>query len=130
MIAHPMAKPEIRDRIVLVGYPGFGPGKSISIKRGEITSFWMKSGVRRFNISAGIVAGNSGGPVLDTQNYVVGIAVTGADRDDSVDQTHDHGSYTDWNSFSPRRHFLGPESAMITGPGATLPYLMFRPLAL
>lgn len=85
------AEPEVRDTVVLVGYPGYAPGKSISIKEGHITSFWMKSGVKRFNISAGIVAGNSGGPVLDKQNYVIGVAVTGADREENVDDTHDHG---------------------------------------
>jgi RNA-directed DNA polymerase len=83
--------PELQDEILLVGYPAYAPGKGISLKQGRITSFLSKFGVRRFNISAGIVAGASGGPVLNKQNHVIGIAVTGADREESVDETDDHG---------------------------------------
>jgi len=85
------SEPELQDEILLVGYPAFAPGKSISLKQGRITSFLSKFGVRRFNISASIVAGASGGPVLNKQNKVIGIAVTGAAREESVDETDDHG---------------------------------------
>jgi RNA-directed DNA polymerase len=85
------SEPELQDEILLVGYPAFAPGKSISLKQGRITSFAPKFGVRRFNISATIVAGASGGPVLNKQNNVIGIAVTGADREESSDETDDHG---------------------------------------
>ncbi len=86
-----LGEPESQDDMLLVGYPGFAPGKGISVKKGRITSFVMKNGAKRFNISASIVAGNSGGPVLDKQNRVIGIAVTGADRDEGADQIDDHG---------------------------------------
>ena len=48
-------------------------------------------GVRRLLVNAAIVSGNSGGPVLSTNNKVVGIAVTGADCTENVGSTENHG---------------------------------------
>ena len=79
------------DRITLLGYPGHAPGKGLSIKNGEVHSFTIRSTIRRFNISASIVAGSSGGPVLNSSRRVVGVAVTGADNPDEADQTSEHG---------------------------------------
>lgn len=70
------------DDVTLVGYPEYAPGKSISIKQGKVHSFTMKSGIQRFNISTAIVFGNSGGPVLNRYNRVIGIAVTGIPSQD------------------------------------------------
>jgi len=42
-------------------------------------------------INAGIVAGNSGGPVVDDRSKVIGIAVTGADHWQNVEDTENHG---------------------------------------
>jgi S1-C subfamily serine protease len=83
--------PHYHDAVILIGYPAHAPGREISIKRGEVVSFATKSGIRRFNISATIVAGNSGGPVLDKQYRVIGVAVTGADFEREADRTEDHG---------------------------------------
>jgi S1-C subfamily serine protease len=80
------------DEITLVGYPEHAPGKEISIKRGEVQGFTNKSSIRRFNISAALVVGNSGGPVLNRSNRVVGVAVTGvASLNDASTETGEHG---------------------------------------
>lgn len=48
-------------------------------------------GVRRIMINAPIVAGNSGGPVLDENNRVIGVAATGADDIESTTKTEKNG---------------------------------------
>jgi len=82
---------QYEDTVTLVGYPGHAPGKELSIKRGEVQSFTIKSSIRRFNISAPVVAGNSGGPVIGRTKRVIGIAVTGSDRLDLAATTEEHG---------------------------------------
>ena len=41
--------------------------------------------------NASIVAGTSGGPVLNSNSEVIGIAVTGSDFQETADQTEKHG---------------------------------------
>ena len=63
--------------IILLGFPNYHGGDSVSIRRGSITQsrFYIK--IPHFLIDADVVKGNSGGPVLGVQNRVVGIAVKG-----------------------------------------------------
>jgi V8-like Glu-specific endopeptidase len=79
------------EAVKLFGYPGHAPGKELSVKEGKIQSFTTKSSIRRFNISAPIIAGNSGGPVVNCYRRVAGVAVTGADSIEAADQTEGHG---------------------------------------
>ncbi len=48
-------------------------------------------GQNRILISPPIVSGNSGGPVLDSRNRVIGIAATGADKFENTTKTVDYG---------------------------------------
>ena len=79
------------EAVKLFGYPGHAPGKELSVKEGKIQSFATKSAIRRFNISAPIIAGNSGGPVVNRYRRVAGVAVTGADTIKEAEQTEEHG---------------------------------------
>jgi RNA-directed DNA polymerase len=79
------------EAVKLFGYPQHAPGKELSIKEGKIQSFTTKSTIRRFNISASIIAGNSGGPVVNRYRRVAGVAVTGADNIEEAEQTEEHG---------------------------------------
>lgn len=40
---------------------------------------------------APLIAGNSGGPVLDSHNQLIGVVVTGADRLENAQKTEKHG---------------------------------------
>jgi len=66
------------DTVKVVGFPQFAPSKSIQIHEGQVTGEgrWFDTKIK--NISARIIHGNSGSPVLNNKNKVVGIAFYGA----------------------------------------------------
>jgi S1-C subfamily serine protease len=73
---------EIQDDIKLIGFPGHAEGKSIQIRIGKVThrSRWGKGNIKIINISEPILFGNSGGPVLNDRNEVIGVAFWGAEN--------------------------------------------------
>jgi RNA-directed DNA polymerase len=85
-------KAEQLDQITLLGFPNFNLGDSGLVKRGEINGFRIKSGLRRIIVNTAVVAGNSGGPLLDSKNRVIGVAVTGADSASKEDLTENHSA--------------------------------------
>lgn len=82
----------IGHKILLAGYPAHAQGKSLSVKQGQVSGFQMKSAIKRYQLSCGVVYGASGSPVLTEDGKVVGIAVTGADYEYNVDKVSDHGA--------------------------------------
>ena len=68
------------DQIILMGYPTTGPSVSSSIDRGAITGTYNRSGQSRHSISCSIFKGNSGGPVLDRNFRLIGIAANGPSK--------------------------------------------------
>lgn len=79
------------DSILLVGFPNYNLGDTGIFKYGKICGSRMKSAVKRFLIDTSIIAGNSGGPVMNQNLEVIGVAVTGADRMEDADRTEEHG---------------------------------------
>ena len=67
------------DKITLTGFPNYRIGDSVMMFPGYIAGHRQVSGIRHMIISEKIVKGNSGGPVLDSDNKVVGVAVKGAE---------------------------------------------------
>jgi S1-C subfamily serine protease len=70
------------DEIVVLGYPGLsGPGNDMTVTRGIIsklhTTVFAVNDALQFD--AAITGGNSGGPVVNNQGQVVGVAVGGYD---------------------------------------------------
>lgn len=79
------------DHILVVGHPNYRYGDSPLVVPGLVVGFRNKSGIRRFLTNAAIVAGGSGGPVVNRLGQVIGVAVTGADRFDKLAETEDLG---------------------------------------
>jgi RNA-directed DNA polymerase len=80
LVQFPMGEPEKLkdgDEVTLLGFPNYHVGDSVHVDRGPITQTRKYMGVPHFVIRPIIVQGNSGGPVLDKSNRVVGIAVKG-----------------------------------------------------
>jgi len=97
----PYTPPNSLDKITVVGVPNANLGQSLSIKsgavnssisviEGQIDSQAVKSSIKRFNVSAPIIQGNSGGPVLDGNGFVLGIAVSGNNDGNKTDLTEFH----------------------------------------
>lgn len=85
-------KLRLHDPVTLMGFPQHSRGDEGVVYRGEVTSERrIRFGQSRILISGVIVAGNSGGPVLDSRNRVIGIAATGADKFDNTTATSDYG---------------------------------------
>jgi RNA-directed DNA polymerase len=65
------------DSIRVLGFPLHRDGSSVQIQYGHVTGESVWHGVPHFVVDCPIVSGNSGGPVLNERNEVVGIAVKG-----------------------------------------------------
>jgi hypothetical protein len=79
------------DHVLLAGFPRYRLGDTGIVSPGLVTGFRPVSTIRRLLVNAGIVQGNSGGPVLNGKGEVIGVAVTGADRPENIEVTENHG---------------------------------------
>lgn len=70
-------EPEIRDKAILMGFPGFSPGQQHNVSETRINSVSASSAVKKFEVDTYIREGISGGPVLDTDYNVLGFALKG-----------------------------------------------------
>jgi RNA-directed DNA polymerase len=71
----------IGDTVTLLGFPNYSHGQTVQEFRGSVTGFKENFfGYRRIMIDAPIVSGNSGGPVLNDKNEVIGVAFRGSER--------------------------------------------------
>lgn len=66
------------DPVKVVGFPKYIKDKTVQIHDGKITGYGHAFGTDAINISARVIYGNCGGPVLNANNEVVGIAFLGA----------------------------------------------------
>ncbi len=73
---------EIGQKISVLGYPNFKASSTqVSRQWAKITNFCTLSTKRLAEIDKNIYSGNSGGPVLNDEQSVIGIAARGADDD-------------------------------------------------
>ena len=68
------------DQIVVMGYPTTGPAVSSSIEKGAVTALYTRFGQARLSVSCTIFKGNSGGPVLDRNFRLIGVAANGPSK--------------------------------------------------
>ena len=64
-------------KVCVIGFPHHHVGDSVAFRDGRVVQERKYLGVPHFIVDADIVKGNSGGPVLDEHNKVLGIAVKG-----------------------------------------------------
>jgi len=77
-------------KVIVAGFPNYKTSDDLYISSGHVTQRTKVSGVDRFIISAAIVGGNSGGPILNESNHVVGVAATGVSGGLQHGATHNH----------------------------------------
>lgn len=65
------------DKVVALGYPGWGLGERLNIRPGEVTVITRKHGVPMIEVSQQLTQGMSGGPVVDQYGRVVGVIRSG-----------------------------------------------------
>lgn len=63
--------------IKLLGYPDFNNGDDLKQEHGAYLRAVTDNGIRKYEVNTIIFAGNSGGPVIDSNNKVIGIATEG-----------------------------------------------------
>ncbi|MBU3175198.1 serine protease [Clostridium estertheticum] len=87
----PESKLSIMDEIYIAGYPNYRIGDSCRIVKSQVAAERPISGINRLLLDKGIICGNSGGPALTLDGeYVVGVAVTGADNIDKASDTENN----------------------------------------
>jgi retron-type reverse transcriptase len=64
-------------KIKLVGFPEYREGDKLRVEEGTILRQVNYNGLIRYEISPLIFGGNSGGPILNKHNQVIGVAVRG-----------------------------------------------------
>lgn len=63
----------VMDKVIALGYPSYGPGDNLNIRAGSVTSRKVRSTVNLIEVDQSLAQGMSGGPVVDTNNRVVGV---------------------------------------------------------
>lgn len=62
-----------QQEVVAAGFPTFGPGDSLNIRPGTVSSLSVKHGVSLIEVTQKLTQGMSGGPVLNVAGEVVGV---------------------------------------------------------
>ncbi|WP_246601603.1 reverse transcriptase domain-containing protein [Enterococcus alishanensis] len=68
---------EQNTEVYLLGYPDFADGDQMKFEKGHYLRTVNSKGIKKYEISQIIFGGNSGGPVLDRENRVIGVATEG-----------------------------------------------------
>jgi len=71
---------DVLDQVTLLGFPGYREGATGIVYQGAVIGKFNRFGQPRIQVSCEIVQGNSGGPVLDKNYRVIGVAANGKER--------------------------------------------------
>jgi S1-C subfamily serine protease len=94
------AQLSIGDSLTVFGYPALG-GETITVSNGVVSGFDSSGGSELIKISAVINSGNSGGPVIDRDNKVIGVA--SAANQAGIECTDSGDCYTDGQNINLAR---------------------------
>ena len=94
------ARLAIGDSLTVYGYPALG-GETITVSNGVVSGFDSSGGSELIKISAVINSGNSGGPVIDKDNKVIGVA--SAANQAGIECTDSGECYTDGQNVNLAR---------------------------
>jgi len=73
------AKPaEMQEEVKLLGFPQYAFGQSYFMVDSKVAKIYPQNGVPKFEIANLIREGNSGGPIINKESMVIGIALEGA----------------------------------------------------
>jgi S1-C subfamily serine protease len=72
---------EMQEDVKLLGFPAYAPGHGHFMVDSKVAKFYTQGAVSKFEISSQIREGNSGGPIINEDSEVVGIALEGARKD-------------------------------------------------
>jgi S1-C subfamily serine protease len=70
-------EPKRGEQVYLCGFPKYSPGATEVKVSAQIIGWRTHFGFRRYLLDKPIVTGNSGGPVIDMNGKVIGVAATG-----------------------------------------------------
>ena len=76
-------KIKVQDQISISGFPAFVEGNEPEVSSGEVTGFQKLDGVEFAKTTNPIFKGNSGGPMFNARNQVVGLASRGIDAEET-----------------------------------------------
>jgi S1-C subfamily serine protease len=76
------------DKITVLGFPNYGPGDGPYINSGKVVQSKFCFGNKVWMIDIPIIHGNSGGPVINENNEVIGIATMGSEKHDLSTSFH------------------------------------------
>lgn len=79
------------EHIAVAGFPNYNIGDNGIFCPGLIVGFRTYSSIRHVLVNTPLISGNSGGPAINGENKVIGIAVTGAEKMSQANQTEKHG---------------------------------------
>jgi len=101
---------------ILIGYPNWSPGRIANQVSAAVQSRYMRSGLGRLEISTSIRQGNSGGPFVNTQFRLAGVAQQGATQQSGNDECLCVAEVDTWLGSAPATLNAGALAARTAAP--------------
>lgn len=90
------ASATVGQKSCLLGFPNWSNGRPVTVVNGEVTSVYSRSATQKLETSQQIRKGNSGGPLLNAELEVVGMATDGATYEKGNNECLTSGQIRQW----------------------------------